>query len=79
MAKNVGKMMYNYLGNSGSKVSNICLGTMTFGHNEVCLYFCANCGMIDKGLGSCLWSCTVTGCEILILGIHAMGTDPFTY
>ena len=28
------KMIYNYLGNSGLKVSNICLGTMSFGQGE---------------------------------------------
>ena len=29
------KMPYRYLGNSGLKVSTICLGTMTFGIGEV--------------------------------------------
>ena len=27
-------MEYNYLGSTGLKVSNLCLGTMTFGHSD---------------------------------------------
>ena len=29
------KVQYNFLGKSGLKVSNLCLGTMTFGENRV--------------------------------------------
>lgn len=29
------KVVYNFLGKSGLKVANICLGTMTFGDNKV--------------------------------------------
>ncbi|XP_046565995.1 1-deoxyxylulose-5-phosphate synthase YajO-like [Haliotis rubra] len=29
------KVVYNFLGKSGLKVSNICLGTMTFGENQI--------------------------------------------
>ena len=32
------KVKYNFLGKSGLKVSNICLGTMTFGENMVSVY-----------------------------------------
>ncbi|XP_070537859.1 1-deoxyxylulose-5-phosphate synthase YajO-like [Ptychodera flava] len=34
MASSVSRMRYNYLGKSGLKVSNICLGTLTFGENK---------------------------------------------
>ena len=36
MAASQGKCSYNFLGRSGLKVSNICLGTMTFGDRKVC-------------------------------------------
>ena len=36
MIRAVGRMMqYNYLGKTGLKVSNICLGSMTFGEDKV--------------------------------------------
>jgi len=39
------KVEYNFLGNSGLKVSNICLGAMTFGktdENEMMALVCIN-------------------------------------
>ncbi len=36
-SRNMTQCTYNYLGSSGLKVSNICLGTMVFGEHPVCI------------------------------------------